>query len=125
MLMTGQIKIDRGATDKSLTFVEVDKLFKNSGVLGIFPEGTRSRDGKIHDGYTGVIKFARKYNVPILPVGIKGTFDAFSPHMKIPRIKKCSIKIGPVYNIGIFNDEMEIKILMERIAILADEVYEK
>ena len=121
--MTNQIKVDRNSDDKSSTFIAVDHLFKNGGVLGVFPEGTRSRDGKMHKGYAGVIKFARRYNVPILPVGIQGAFEAFSPHMKIPRIKKCNIKIGQAYKVGLSSDEVEIRILMDKIAFLADEIY--
>lgn len=125
MLMTNQIRVDRDSADKSKTFIEVDNLFKNNGVLGVFPEGTRSRDGKMHRGYTGVIKFARKYNVPILPIGIKGTFDALSPQMKIPKIKKCDIKIGALHNVVSEFDEIELKILMEKIAFLSGEDYDE
>lgn len=91
---TGQIKVDRNSKDKSEVYKEVDRLFARGGILGAFPEGTRSRDGKLHKGYKGVAKFARKYDVPILPVGITGTFDAWPPHKKMPKFKKCNVKIG-------------------------------
>ena len=124
MLMTGQIKIDRKSNDKTETFLKVDKLFLKGGVLGLFPEGTRSRDGKMHKGYTGVIKFSRKYNVPILPIGIKGTFDVLPPHRKIPRLVKCDLKVGNIYIPGLQSEDLETRILMQKIAGLAEEVYE-
>ncbi len=110
---TGQIKVDRNSKDKSEVYKEVDKLFSRGGILGAFPEGTRSRDGKLHKGYNGVVKFARKYNVPILPVGIKGTFEAWPPHKKIAKASKCYINVGELTNVKTDNYNKETEGLME------------
>jgi len=116
--LTGQIKVDRQAKDKSEVYKQVDNLFANGGVLGIFPEGTRSRDGKIHKGYNGVVKFARKYGVPIVPVGIVGTFQALPPHKKIPKFIKCDLNIGEIYRLGDNPDDIETNKIMGIIAKL-------
>ena len=71
----------------------MDYLSSNN-ILGIFPEGTRSRDGKLHGGYNGAVKFAYKYKVPIVPIGIIGTFAAWPPHKKKPKLIKCDVNIG-------------------------------
>lgn len=98
MKITQQIKVDRNISDKQNVYNEVQNVFDNNGVLGIFPEGTRSRSGKIQKAYSGSAKFAFNYNVPILPVGIIGAYEAWPPHRKWPILKKININIGrPIF----------------------------
>ena len=52
----------------------------------IFPEGTRSRDGKIHEFKGGAAKLAIDADVPLIPVRIEGAWNIFPPHRKLPRI---------------------------------------
>ena len=90
---TGQIKVDRESSDKKGVYDKVFSTLKDNKVLGIFPEGTRSADGKIGKTFTGVAKFAIKAQVPVVPVGITGTYELMSRHDKMPKFKK-SIKIN-------------------------------
>ena len=96
---TGQIKVDRQNPDKKEVFEKVFSLLGSGKVLGIFPEGTRSADGKIGKTYTGVAKFALGARAPVVPVGVTGTFEIMSRHDKRPKFKKnIVIKIGkPLY----------------------------
>ena len=48
-------------------------------LLGIYPEGTRSRSGKLHKGHTGVARIALRANAPIVPVGIIGAVGCSRP----------------------------------------------
>ena len=66
-------------------------LLKNNHILGIFPEGTRSADGKLRELNSGMIKIALKAGSPIVPVGINGTFDIYPPKAKIPAFFKRKI----------------------------------
>lgn len=93
MVATGQIKVEREKSDKKGVHERAHYILKNEGVLGIYPEGTRSRTGEMGKAFTGVTKFALQARVPIVPVGMIGTFDILPPHKKFPNFKKCKIKI--------------------------------
>ena len=90
---TGQIKVNRKNTDKKEVYQKVFSILKKGNVLGIFPEGTRSPDGKIGKTFTGVAKFALEANVSVIPVSIIGTYEVMSRHDKCPKFKK-NIKIN-------------------------------
>lgn len=92
MIFTGQIKVDRRKKDKSNVFKAVSDNLKKGRVIGIFPEGTRSRTGQLQRAYAGVAKFALKNKTNILPVAITGAYNVMSPHDKFPKFKK-AIKI--------------------------------
>jgi len=100
MNMTGQIKVDRTSHNKQEVYDKVHSALNQGRIIGIFPEGTRSADGEIQKPFTGVAKFALKANVPVIPVGIIGTYDIMSRHDKRPKFRgaKAKIKIGkPIY----------------------------
>jgi 1-acyl-sn-glycerol-3-phosphate acyltransferase len=63
--------------------------------IGIYPEGTRSRDGLLHRGHTGLAWIALKSGAPVLPVGIRGTAKVQPPGARFPSLRgDCSIRIG-------------------------------
>lgn len=106
MVATGQIKVERTSGDKTNVHEKAHYVLKNEGMLGIFPEGTRSRTGEMGKAFTGVTKFALETKSPIVPVGIDGTFDILPPHKKLPNFKKCNIKISePIYHHEHFEKE--------------------
>jgi len=73
---------------------EAISVLKKGDILIIYPEGRRSINGEIQEGKPGVAKIFLKTGVPILPVGIKGTFEVLPPKGKL-RIKKIiKINIG-------------------------------
>lgn len=124
MKITGQIKVDRKSSDKTEVHESVKNLMNNGGVLGIFPEGTRSRSGKLQKGHVGAVNFSNKYDVPIVPVGITNTFDALPPHKKIAKFKKCDINIGTPFHADDLDVESATRALMVKIADLSGEKYE-
>ncbi len=70
--------MDRSDMKQQLqVIVEGIKMLKNGKSLLIFPEGTRSRDGKIHEFKAGSFKLAIKSGVPIVPLTIMGTSDIY------------------------------------------------
>lgn len=81
------------------------KILKEGDILIIYPEGTRSRTGKIQKAKTGVAKIFLKTKIPILPVAIKGTFELMPPGKSFPRIRRIvKINIGkPLY----FKEELK------------------
>jgi len=112
------IPVDRKAYSgaawrRSLELLEQDKH------LAIFPEGTRSRSGKLQPFRTGYLKLAMKAEVPVVPVTIRGAFDIWPPHRKFPRInRKCSLVFHPPIDVP-------GRLSAEGILILNQEIQEK
>ena len=92
----GMIPIDRGGGDKSASALDAaEAVLRRGELFGIFPEGTRSRDGYLYKGHTGAARLALKVGCPIFPVGIVGTDAIQPPDAKLPKVRKeCTIKIG-------------------------------
>ncbi|NND74437.1 MAG: 1-acyl-sn-glycerol-3-phosphate acyltransferase [Ilumatobacter sp.] len=92
----GMIPIDRGGGSKSSAALDVAQTVLEHGELfGIYPEGTRSRDGTLGKGRTGAARLAITVGCPIYPVGIIGTDAIQPPDATMPKFRKsCEIKIG-------------------------------
>ncbi|GAB4096319.1 lysophospholipid acyltransferase family protein [Brachybacterium horti] len=60
-------------------------VLRSGGVLGIYPEGTRSPDGRLHRGKTGVARLALAVDAPIVPVAMIGSFEAQRDRRFLPR----------------------------------------
>jgi 1-acyl-sn-glycerol-3-phosphate acyltransferase len=75
----------------------LDRLL-DGGAIILFPEGTRSRDGKLQPARSGIGLTVIKSNAPVVPVRVFGTFEAFGRHMKFPRPRRIAVKYGtPMY----------------------------
>ncbi len=81
----GTMGIDRGGADVG-TIRKIAGLLKSGRLLVMFPEGTRSRDGEVARCKAGVAVTARAGGVPIIPVAIYGTFEAWPRHRLLPRL---------------------------------------
>jgi len=93
--LTGQIRVERNADDKTEVIAKALEVLNQGRVLAIFPQGTRSRSGQIEKTYTGVARFALGAGAPVIPVGIKGAYEVLPPHEKWPKFKKIiEIHIG-------------------------------
>src|SRR5688500_3922271 len=81
----GQISCEREGGKKSEQSLNIALDVLNSGnLLGIYPEGTRSPDGKLYKGRTGVARLALKAGVPVIPTGLVGTEEVMPKEAKIP-----------------------------------------
>lgn len=96
MHLTGQIMVDRTSRDKRAVHNAVGEYLNSGKMIGIFPEGTRAPfSGEMLYAFTGVAKYASRWNVPVVPVGIQGAYEVMSRFDKWPKIKKIiSINIG-------------------------------
>lgn len=94
--MMGMIPIDRSGGEKSQAALEAARqVLERGDLFGMFPEGTRSRDGCLYKGRTGAARLATAVGCPIYPVGIVGTDLIQPPDAKVPKVfKHCSITIG-------------------------------
>jgi 1-acyl-sn-glycerol-3-phosphate acyltransferase len=92
----GMIPIDRsGGSKAALALAAAGDVLRRGELFGIFPEGTRSRDGRLHKGRTGAARLALDVGAPIYPVGIVGTDRIQPPDARVPKpFGACSITIG-------------------------------
>ncbi len=80
-------------------------------LIGIFPEGTRSPDGRLQRGKTGVARVALESGVPVIPAGIIGTDLAFPRGAKLPRPHSVRIAFGPPIRFASSGDQVRGHVL--------------
>jgi 1-acyl-sn-glycerol-3-phosphate acyltransferase len=91
----GQLPLDRSGGSTSNAALEIGlRLLREGNLLGIYPEGTRSPDGRLYRGKTGVARMALEARVPVIPVAMIGT-DKVQPIGKVvPHLGRVGIVIG-------------------------------
>ncbi|MFJ6604820.1 lysophospholipid acyltransferase family protein [Streptomyces lydicus] len=91
----GQIPVDRSGGRASRAAISSGLAVLRKGrVLGIYPEGTRSHDGRLYKGRTGVASMAIRAGVPVVPCAMIGTFEAQPTGRRLPRIMRITIRFG-------------------------------
>ena len=92
----GMIPIDRSGGERSACALDAALgVLRRGELFGIYPEGTRSRDGRLHKGRTGAARLASQIGCPIFPVGIVGTDAIQPPGARMPKLRRtCSIIVG-------------------------------
>jgi 1-acyl-sn-glycerol-3-phosphate acyltransferase len=115
--LMGMIPIDRSGGDKSQAALDTaEAVLRRGELFGIFPEGTRSRDGMLHKGRTGAARLALKIGCPIFPVGMIGTREIQPPDAKVPKLRgKCTIKIGRPINVERYRHRADDHMVLRQI----------
>jgi 1-acyl-sn-glycerol-3-phosphate acyltransferase len=92
----GQIPIRReGGSASQRALDAAMEVLGTGGVFGIYPEGTRTRDGYLHRGHTGVARLSLGSGAPIVPVGLIGTDEVQPVDKKMPRLfRHVTIRFG-------------------------------
>jgi len=95
MASVGQVPVDRtgGRASEAAIYTGL-RILGEGKLLGIYPEGTRSPDGRLYRGKTGVARMALEAKVPIIPVAMINTRHIQPPGKLIPRIARVGIRIG-------------------------------
>ncbi len=93
--LSNQLPMDRsgGAASSSSLTAGMD-ILNGGGLLGIYPEGTRSPDGRLYRGKTGVAKLVLATGVPVIPVAMIGTDKVQPIGRRIPNIRRIGIIVG-------------------------------
>ena len=92
---TGQLPIDRSGGKASEASLNTGlQVLGNGDLLGIYPEGTRSPDGKLYRGRTGIARMALEAHVPVVPVVMVDTDTMMPIGTTVPRIVRVGIVIG-------------------------------
>jgi 1-acyl-sn-glycerol-3-phosphate acyltransferase len=91
----GQVPIDRGSGSAARSALDTGiRLLCEGRVVGIYPEGTRSPDGRLYKGKTGIARMALESEVPVIPVVMIGTDKVNPIGSTIWRPRKVRIRIG-------------------------------
>ncbi|MFE6622837.1 lysophospholipid acyltransferase family protein [Streptomyces sp. NPDC008086] len=91
----GQIPVDRTGKEAGQAAIrEGLGVLSKDELLGIYPEGTRSHDGRLYKGKVGVAVMALKAGVPVIPCAMIGTFEAQPPGKVIPNLHPVTIRFG-------------------------------
>jgi 1-acyl-sn-glycerol-3-phosphate acyltransferase len=92
---TNQLSVDRAGARAAQDMLEAALTLLRSGELfGIYPEGTRSPDGRLYRGRTGIGWLALHSGAPVIPVAMIGTERILPPGHRIPRPGRIGIRIG-------------------------------
>jgi 1-acyl-sn-glycerol-3-phosphate acyltransferase len=92
---TNQLRMDRrGPRAAQDTLEAALDLLREGGLFAIYPEGTRSPDGRLYRGRPGVGWLALKSGLPVLPVALFGTRKAWPPGHLLPRPSRIEVRIG-------------------------------
>ncbi|MGW1466498.1 lysophospholipid acyltransferase family protein [Streptomyces sp. NPDC002308] len=91
----GQIPVDRSGKEAGAAAIrEGLGVLAKGELLGIYPEGTRSHDGRLYKGKVGVAVMAIRAGVPVIPCAMVGTFEIQPPGQKMPSIRRVTIRFG-------------------------------
>lgn len=92
---TGQVPIDRTDADTAEAALNTAKRLLGHGkLLGMYPEGTRSPDGRLYKGKTGVARLTLQTGVPVIPVAMIGTNLINPPGSKLWRFGRVTVRFG-------------------------------
>lgn len=113
----GMIPIDRGggsAAERALDTAA--RVLERGELFGIYPEGTRARDGKLHKGHTGPARLALRVGAPIVPVGIIGTRDVQPPDARFPKLRlPVTLRFGRPIRVDKYADRADDRLVLRQI----------
>lgn len=116
----GQIPVDRSGKEAGQAAIREGLGVLGRGeLLGIYPEGTRSHDGRLYKGKVGVAVMAIRARVPVVPCAMVGTFEIQPPGKVLPRIKQVTIRFGEPLDFsryaGLENEKAAIRAVTDEI----------
>ncbi len=116
----GQIPIDRSGGRASEAAIQSGlKVLRKGELFGIYPEGTRSPDGRLYKGKTGLARMALEAKCPVIPVAMIGTDKAQPTGQKVPTIMRIGIRIGKPLDFsryeGMENDRFVLRSITDEI----------
>jgi len=104
---------------------EAIELLKQNKIIGLFPEGRCSRDGKLKEFRRGTALLGLKTGIPIVPCAVLGTFDALPVKAKFPKFLPIKVKIGkPVCLLKEFEEVIDDIYLQEGIFKVRNRIQE-
>jgi 1-acyl-sn-glycerol-3-phosphate acyltransferase len=116
----GQVPIDRsGATAAEGALSSARKILEEGELFGIYPEGTRSHDGRLYRGKTGVARLALETRAPVIPVAVLGTDVVAPPGKKFGTFTRPGVRFGKPLDFsryeGMENDRYILRAITDEI----------
>src|SRR3954462_10581296 len=116
----GQVPIDRsGGRGSEGAITTALRGLRDGDRLGISPEGTRSPDGRLYRGKTGVARMALEAGVPVIPVAMIGTYEIQPPGKVVPRVKRAGVRFGAPIDFsryaGLSHDRFVLRLMTDEI----------
>jgi 1-acyl-sn-glycerol-3-phosphate acyltransferase len=91
----GTIPVDRSGGRAAQAAIDTGlRVLRDGHLFGIYPEGTRSPDGRLHRGKTGVARLALESGAPVIPVAMLNADEIQPPGKIIPKVKRVRIRFG-------------------------------
>ena len=125
----GQVPVDRtGGKRSEAALLTGLKLLSQDACIGIYPEGTRSPDGRLYKGRTGIARMAIESGAPIIPVAMFNTAEIQPTGQVVPKVRRVEMVFGePMYFTGDSTDQVVLRAatnqIMEKIAELSKQEY--
>ncbi|TQL67688.1 1-acyl-sn-glycerol-3-phosphate acyltransferase [Nocardioides albertanoniae] len=121
MKVTGQIPVDRSGGDAAAVALDAaERVLRDGGVWAIYPEGTRSPDGRLHRGHTGAMRVAQRVpEAKVVPVGIVGTRAVDVPGRNGWRRGRVRVTIGGTLDVPRADCREATDALMDAIGALS------
>ncbi|MEU4624357.1 lysophospholipid acyltransferase family protein [Actinoplanes sp. NPDC023801] len=102
----GTIPVDRSGGEAAQAALDtLLRVLKEGGVAGIYPEGTRSPDGRLYRGKTGVARLALESGAPVVPVALLNTDEIQPTGTLVPTVKRVRIRIGEPLDFSRYADQ--------------------
>ncbi len=111
----GAFPMKRDGPDQR-AFRRIFEILKREGTLLLFPEGTRSKDGKLQKGKPGVGMIALKSRAKVIPALIVGSNDALPIDAKMVRFRKIKVRFGKSLSLGKFYNQKRGKEIYEQVS---------
>ena len=116
----GPVPIDRSGADAAEgALAAAKKILTQGGLFGIYPEGTRSHDGRLYRGKTGVARLALETKVPVVPVAVVGTDVVAPPGKKFGAVTRPVVRFGAPLDFsryeGLENDRFILRSITDEI----------
>jgi 1-acyl-sn-glycerol-3-phosphate acyltransferase len=119
----GQVPIDRSNADTAQAALDTaERVLRDGKLLGMYPEGTRSPDGRLYKGKTGLARLALETGVPVIPVAMIGTNVVNPPGTTMLRFGRVTVRFGKPMDFSRF-DGLAGNRFIER-AVIDEVIYE-
>ncbi|WP_130651345.1 lysophospholipid acyltransferase family protein [Egicoccus halophilus] len=105
---TGVVPVHRGGGEKGQDSLRTGvDILQRGDLLGIYPEGTRSPDGRLYRGKTGPVRMALEAGVPIVPCAVVGTDRAMPTGTYVPRREPVTVRYAPPLDLSRYREQRD------------------
>ena len=114
--LTNQLPMDRsGGAASAASLTAGMEVLLNGGLLGIYPEGTRSPDSRLYRGKVGVARLALQAGVPVIPVAMIGTDKVQPIGKRLPNIRRIGMIFGEPLDFSHYRDQAEDRDIQRKV----------